>query len=961
MDVALPTDTMSTPARNELGLRGEQEIQHFFQMHHFGVTRCESPDLGVDLRIEVKQVNPETHEIADLSYIVGCQVKTGDSYFSSESTCYYAGQERQGVWFRCDYKHRNYWTRSNTRVFLILQREGPNGEPSSSHRYWQWLDDGGLYDHVGKARDAGGSYKLFVPYDNKVDEHFCNHLIKTAQDHHRKQLLYTATMFTFDISQYKASQYARYALLLPDLVAPHPNRGFDHPLSWPEALALVAQRNPTRWTSTLDSFSTRYPDVPTLGEAIQSPDAGWRFAAAYYFALFENTTSMLESLQDIPPDLEAAKASLLASWAYGRQDYARTIRIVDNAIRRISCLSATDKAWLLIHKGNALCQSAQWDKAREAFKQSQSLMTNIDADLTAKRILNVASIALFDIEPITEKGLESLVAARDDDLSRFSLRRDANALNAAFKEVFTDWAEPNQQTIGASDTLVIQCQLARDTNLLAGDIPAYREVLSKLAIIPLALRKDSGAERIIDSLSLFLRAGDSENLTLALEKIRDIVNPTIVSSFMNNLDSRSMDPLTAFANLDAVSIAGDFLNEKQTDRWYETLLEVLNNPMQFATRYETPHGFHDWRAKALSCLATMRYQLSAQQLEKVTETIISNPNSLEMSRGPVLSLLRCAAKKVQPLSQMREFTRQEELPDWLRQVLNEVLSPVETSAARQVLHDEFLAGNAAHLHQIGQLDALPSDEKTALLSSALQELETIGKESDAGSYSRRAIDYGWLASNLLLHAGDQDAWTRFATFMTRPLIINREKLSAALVIVNGIAQVPEWAANLMLSHEKEIKSSLEKSQTVLSNPEFEEDVISAMLMALHGRRDGFDRMLATALSNGNHINRYNASLLRYVSNPDALLLEMFSSESFHLAIQAFKTFVSLCCTYGDHYNVYTELLQEWSLTHGSGFADALISAVSESKAPPAFVVTVLEHLAESHPSSGIRYRAGILL
>jgi hypothetical protein len=89
----------------------------------------------------------------------------------------------------------------------------------------------------------------------------------------------------------------RYALIVPRLLAPHPNRGAGKTLRPDQGLALAVQvrlRNLRDYAKDLES-------VPRFSEWEQSADWGWRFVGSFVKRLLDETPELLLSLTDQAP------------------------------------------------------------------------------------------------------------------------------------------------------------------------------------------------------------------------------------------------------------------------------------------------------------------------------------------------------------------------------------------------------------------------------------------------------------------------------------------------------------------------------------------------------------------------------------------------------------------------------------------------------------------------------------
>lgn len=191
-------------------------------------------------------------------------------------------------------------------------------------------------------------------------------------------------------------------------------------------------------------------------------------------------------------------------------------QVIDTVIDGIGAkgIDDIDMAWLLIQKGNNLCELAKMDEATSAYAKSQRLTraskTN-QTDLTAKLLHGIATVAIYYLQMPPRGDVGGLISANDNELARFSLRRDAANFDKLIDERFDAWGPSGDITFGASDTLLINCQVSLDVSLLSGNVPSYRHSLSQMAMIELPERGAEG-DAAVGYLSVLLRAGDANRL-----------------------------------------------------------------------------------------------------------------------------------------------------------------------------------------------------------------------------------------------------------------------------------------------------------------------------------------------------------------------------------------------------------------------------------------------------------------
>jgi hypothetical protein len=975
-------NTMGSPNTRNTGNRGEEEVRRFFSRNCMSVIDYpQSQDVGTDLIVDVQLEDSKTGNTLDLGYPVRVQVKTGTSYFSSPGRSLdNNGKEVDGWWFSCDGRHHNYWTRHFDSFLLILVKlEDETDYREAPEMYWQWLDEEGRYCPTRKPKTSDGfqnestqndiHYKIFIPSSQIVDEGLCDILKEAACNHWLSTRVAPADIYNFNIAEVPASQQARYAMLLPDLTAPHVNKGYDHAISWPEALALCVLHHPGRWSNDYYSFADQFDEVPNIEEAKSSSDAGWQFAGWYYDYRFLNGNENpdgFEELSGLPAELQAARAVIVSARAYHEKQFHLAIQVIDAAIDGIEAkgIDDIDMAWLLIQKGNSLCELAKMDEATSAYAKSQRLTraskTN-QTDLTAKLLHSVATVAIYYLQTPPRGDVGGLISANDNELARFSLRRDAANFDKLIDERFDAWGSSGVITFGASDTLLINCQVSLDVSLLSGNVPSYRQSLSQMAMIELSERGAEG-DAAVGYLSALLRAGDANRLGQALEKIKRTYDPKIVADFIERLSPADVTPVTSAAYFKSILICGEFLSKSRSDEWFAFLIAALDDPEKFAKRYNPPGVFRFWPTEAINCIRSMRYQLSPDVMNRIVNSIISSKVSLEPASSEIRGLI--LALNDDSASSSEHKTASEPIPQWLNSIFSQV-APL-TQEKRKAIHQEILNGNLSHIGQIGSLDSLEPDEILAIIGEGLTVLKEICAQADDGVYAGRSIDYGYLTTYLITHCAecsdcDPDQWwDGIVELLEKRLIDNREKMSVAKVITASIMRVPVEQAKKIDAHGSTILKSMDRGALPFDDGD-ERIVLQAMLMAAHGRVRGFDEAMRMSAFEFEGINRYNVSLLEYTANPELALLAACSSDDYELRYKAFETLVSVCCENERRYKEYSDYFSKKCLSGCSDYARGFINALYSHQSYYFEARELLENLANNHPSAIVRHHANALL
>jgi hypothetical protein len=223
----------------------------------------------------------------DTGLIVGAQVKSGSSYFQEPA---HERGELVGWWFRDhEREHIDYWLGHSLPVLIILR------DLESRVSYWTHVTGDAVLP-------AGKGAKILVPVQNMLDAD------------HRDQLLAVAGArqpgVQWEGSVWKAGHAIgqagrlRHALIVPRLVAPHPNASREDTLEVEQAVAMLVQ---ARLFDLQARLGGRGATREFLESASRSDDWRWRFFVAMYDrAVNDKLDPLLERVHGAPkPELAA--------------------------------------------------------------------------------------------------------------------------------------------------------------------------------------------------------------------------------------------------------------------------------------------------------------------------------------------------------------------------------------------------------------------------------------------------------------------------------------------------------------------------------------------------------------------------------------------------------------------------------------------------------------------------------
>lgn len=670
---------------DQIGEAGQAAVISFFNDLGWGPLPTGKHDLGTDLFIQMR-----AGDLLDLGMMLGVQVKTGDSWFSRPTEV--AG--RAGWWFAEDSdKHRSYWTDHHIPHLLVLQDE------SRTRRHWARLDRTTI-------ESTGQGIRVFVPADQVFTDTAAEEWIDLVAEA-RKLQSFEGASWTFNIAQVPESEWPRYALLAPRIVAPHPNQGHANDINWAEALALAVQAEHRRW----DGFAQERENVPSATEAATSDDIGWRFAAAVY-QWMTGPTDQLESLAglELPAPLRFAHAVCISLMLEDRGESATALELL--ATLQDSEHPSIDQAWIALHRGWLLYESGDFAGADEQVNLSVAMHNSFASGLVNSAIRSAGIVALFDMAPFLTGNVAAVVQASDTTLSWWRNHQVENALNSYLRNSFKRWADDGSVTFGQSDSTHNDLFSAQLSARLLGNRRSARYATYLRAIANLSLPRGPHSKPE-DQFEALRSAGYQADLVAALKRFRRDGPLDPLSTFMANVRPGLSTTTSIRADLEALEVVGSYLEAEHAFEWLTYLLDSFDDPNPHVSRYRL---HFDPRRDFLDAVAGLSVHYRSEDVERLFQIALSLPSDADQLL--VRSIARCIEGMHEEViaSRAAELSaRAAELdPDsWAGRLLIDAASPYDV-AARAEVSRRMIEGNLSSIPNGFQIDELSVPEASAV-------------------------------------------------------------------------------------------------------------------------------------------------------------------------------------------------------------------------------------------------------
>jgi hypothetical protein len=208
--------------QEQAGGAGTSEVTAALQRIGWGpVVPNAQHDLGTDLFAQARDARR-----FDRGLFVGVQVKAGPSYFAQPARA--EDGSLLGWWYYEEHAdHFDDWVTHGLPHLLVLH------DLDSRVSYW-------VHVTATAVESTGKGVKILVPVSQTIDQEHLDDLLGVAASH-KPVIGLQGTAWAASARNLPPARRLRHALLVPRLVAPHPNTGFKTVIGPEEALALLAQ------------------------------------------------------------------------------------------------------------------------------------------------------------------------------------------------------------------------------------------------------------------------------------------------------------------------------------------------------------------------------------------------------------------------------------------------------------------------------------------------------------------------------------------------------------------------------------------------------------------------------------------------------------------------------------------------------------------------------------------------
>jgi hypothetical protein len=751
--------------QEQVGSTGATLAKAAFERLGWGVAVNPEHDLGTDLFVMARD-----ERRFDLGQVVGVQVKTGRRYLK------YPSRRRGAVigwWFRDDDRaHVDAWLSHALPHLIVLH------DPVSEQSYWAHVTQDAVLS-------TGKGAKILVPKENTIDAAHRDALLQVAATA-RAGISLEGSAWTGAASLLPKDRL-RHALVVPRLIAPHPNAGFDDPVSPVQAIALLTEAR----VAALQHFAMKHADVPTLADAVQSPDWGWRLVGALGHRLSTGELSQLQALLDEDTTDATERAALAVVVAAelmeaGRVDEA--VPVLEDELGRDEA-EPVDHAWLRLQHARACVEVGRLNDARDDAAFVQRLRITHPDDITATAIAGVAAMIVFNTTPWMDRNVASVVQGADTTAAWWRTQTVAGALSAFADRTFETWSHDASIQIGGGDQVNDELLAAALTANYLGDHGAWRQLYALLGQDKLVrLNRNSDPADASAGVNSLRMAGDDKALKLAVWQLAVDGPATAITITAADIDLDRSTHTTGQTDLLLLQYGGDLVDAAVAERTVKWLLATLRNPSAFLSR-TTPSYLIG--LQLIDTLAGVVPAAPPEVQEAVIKYLIELPAQTDQAHATswarVAEALPADAwgeDAMRPLASRSG-------DHWALHMTIQGLAARDDPDVRATLLAEAEVGSLDALGGLRSTDGLSDDAISRLIEQLSDQVTRQVGEAHDGRYEGGGLDVGRTLVILNVWHPGQANWEPIFTLLSDPAVAPDHKHGALHVLASLTGRLSE--------------------------------------------------------------------------------------------------------------------------------------------------------------------------
>jgi hypothetical protein len=496
----------------------------------------------------------------DKGIIVGFQVKSGESFFGKLLDDPVDG--KGWFFYERNRKHLEYWLKHAVPIVVVLHH------PKSKVSYWAHVIEANV-------RYTPKGWKIAVYEKNTLSSEGLNALMQVAAS--------ARGSFGFEGSAWNeasilglADHQWRSALIVPRLIAPHPNASVSTELSPAQGVALVVQARQL----DLYRFAERFSSIPKMSDASAHIEWGWRLASSVFSFLVGQPDVPEELLATAPDGQSRAAAAALRICALHRADENSEADIfAKKFLAANQDLDPADTAWIMIQHARVLLALGKKDEVRNRAFDAQAVVVGEPPDPTISAFIGASYWLLWTTASWSDRTfVKDVIIGGDTANSWWKDQRVAYALSDYLDQSFNAWGESKSIAFQSSDTIYSGLASAMVISEFTGDEGSFKAEQRRLARY-LLLGSNSEATDP-QALNWLRQSGDTDALRLAANRVVTVGPLGELKSLVDSIETRNWTPSSVRTNLALWKVAGDLMSAASGQAALNLLTNLVSNPNQ---------------------------------------------------------------------------------------------------------------------------------------------------------------------------------------------------------------------------------------------------------------------------------------------------------------------------------------------------------------------------------------------
>lgn len=749
----------------QTGSVGVSEVTGKFGRIGFGFAEITRHDNGTDVFLMARDSRR-----FDLGLTMGAQIKGGESWFKEPKLD--SNGSPVGWWFRDDDgSHIDDWLQHGLPHLLVLH----NLETDTS--YWVHV----THEAV---TSTGKGKKILVPAEQKVDEDSRETLIAIAAINRPAP--------GWEGSAWRGAESVlerdllRYALVVPRLVAPHPNMRLENQLSPYQAVALTMQAR----ISELADYA-RCGQVPKAVDAAISPEWPWQFYAALHTRVTTGEVDHLAAMRDDAPDSAAATVATVAAAACLMEENrpGEAVELLETE-RTADRAEPVDHAWLCVQLARACAEIGLVDDAKQLAGSVQGIAATHSEDVTATAIAGVGARLLFSVTDWGTGDLGRAIEASDTAASWWRQQTCGWALGDSLERTFIDWSRDTSFRVIVNDQARNYLVAAGLNATLTGDHGGWRHLSGLLGRDSLIrLTRTSDVKEVRAGLSTLRLAGDHNALKKATRRVVEDGPATAATEVARAIDLSASTHSTAHANLTLLAESGGVLDQETADATTAWLLRTLVNPAAFEQRVRPTFHLAD---SLLNTLADVLQSASPDAHREIVDYLLDlSPITDELLARRLSNVIDHVRRDAWDSESVTALAaRAAEHHETLRDALLGAAHP-HVEAAREFLLAEIAAGSSSALGAWGDVRTLPAEVVAGMIDHLVGRLATRRETAAKGSIPGYAYDDPSTLAMLNRWHPDHAQWNPLVEYLADDNVIADQKRRTLFTMASSLNQVSD--------------------------------------------------------------------------------------------------------------------------------------------------------------------------